>query len=317
MTSVAAVIGACQNGTIITLESWITDALSIEAMASLITVARTSELRTVFSTVAGLTHTLAINTHTTAVTVVGTCELATILSGKTFVTIAGTVDAASTVIAVVRTDEFGAVEACPRFITNTLIVYTSSTAQAVVEAVGLRAVLTDEALLAQARPFNTVAVVSTVQQTELNTTVITTEALEAFAFAIQAATLVLAVIGALRFSAVGTLPPQFTDTAAGFAAPVPTAITVRLCGYLTCNVSSTAAFSTTTLFSQSRQLRLQHLQPVQDILDVWQLAVTATCLLGDVDAVSENNLIITIHCMLHVLRVLHVHVLVFGFCATG
>lgn len=76
-------------------------------------------------------------------------------------------------------------------------------------------------------------IVSTVQQTELNTTVITTEALEAFAFAIQAATLVLAVIGALRFSTVRTLPSQFADTAAGLTAPVPTAITVWLCGYLT------------------------------------------------------------------------------------
>ena len=80
-------------------------------------------------------------------------------------------------------------------------------------------------------------------------------------------------------------------------------------------MSSTAACSTTALLPQTRQLRFQHLQPVQDILDVWQLVVATTCLLGDVDAVGENNLIVTIHRVLHVLGV-HWGALVFDVFAS-
>lgn len=75
---------------------------------------------------------------------------------------------------------------------------------------------------------------------------------------------------------------------------------------LTCNLSSTAAWPTGALLPQTGQLRLQHLQPVEDILDVWQLVVTATGLFGDTDAVCENDLIVAIFCVLHVLGVLHV-----------
>lgn len=77
------------------------------------------------------------------------------------------------------------------------------------------------------------AVVTTVQQAELNTTVIPTKALKTFTFAIHAAALVLAVVGALRFGAVGTLPSRLTCAAAGVSAPIPPAVTVGLCGHFT------------------------------------------------------------------------------------
>lgn len=77
------------------------------------------------------------------------------------------------------------------------------------------------------------AIVTAVQQAELNSTVIPTKALKAFTFAIHTAALVLAVIGAFRFGAVGALPSGFTSTAAGVSAPVPMTITVGLCGQIT------------------------------------------------------------------------------------
>lgn len=73
----------------------------------------------------------------------------------------------------------------------------------------------------------------------------------------------------------------------------------------TCNLSSTADRPAAALVPQTGQLRLQHLQPVQDILDVRQLVVATARLLGDVDAVGEDNLIVPVHRMLHVLGVLH------------
>lgn len=116
-------------------------------MASLIAVLGTGELRAILSTVAVLAHTLAIHTHATVVTVARTSELATVFSGVALFTVAGAIDTASTIITVIWTDEFGAVKACPWLVANTLIFHAASTAQAVVEAVGLAAVLTDEALL--------------------------------------------------------------------------------------------------------------------------------------------------------------------------
>lgn len=75
----------------------------------------------------------------------------------------------------------------------------------------------------------------------------------------------------------------------------------------TCSLSSTTAGSTGALLPQTRQLRLQHLQSVQDVFDVRQLVVTATGLFGDVDTVSENNLVVAIDRVLHVFGALHVH----------
>lgn len=168
-----------------------------------------------------------------AVTVARTCEITTVFPTVTFFTVAGAVDTASTVIAVIRTDEFGAVKARPWLIANTLILHAASATQTVVEAVGLGAVLTYETFLTEAGPFDTVAVVTTVQQAELNTTVITSKALKAFTFAFHTATLVLTVVGALRFGAVGALPSGLTYAAASFSTPVPTTTTVGLCGHFT------------------------------------------------------------------------------------
>lgn len=77
------------------------------------------------------------------------------------------------------------------------------------------------------------AVVTTIQQAELNTAVVPTKALKAFTFAIHTAALVLAIVGALRFGAVGALPSLFTYTAAGVSTPVPTSITIGFCGHFT------------------------------------------------------------------------------------
>lgn len=77
------------------------------------------------------------------------------------------------------------------------------------------------------------AIVTAIQQAELNTTVIPTKTLKAVTFAIHTTALVLAVIRALKFGAVGALPSRLTYAAAGVTAPVPTTITVRLCGHFT------------------------------------------------------------------------------------
>lgn len=95
------------------------------------------------------------------------------------------------------------------------------------------AVLTNEALLTEARAINTVAIVTTVQQAQLNTAVVPTKTFKALTFAIHTAPLVLAVVGALRFSAVGALPARLTYAAAGVSAPVPMSVTVGLCRYFT------------------------------------------------------------------------------------
>ena len=76
--------------------------------------------------------------------------------------------------------------------------------------------------------------------------------------------------------------------------------------YCTCNLSSTAAGSTATLFSEAGQLRLQHLQPAQDVLHVVHGVVTAARLLGNVDAVGEHDLVLPVHRVLQVLCGLHV-----------
>lgn len=176
---------------------------------------------------------MATNTHATVVTVSRTSELTTVFSSIALFTKAGAVDAASAVIAVIWTDEFRAVEARPWLVANTLIIYAVPPAQAVVEAVGLGAILTNEALITEAGPVDTVTIVTTVQQTKLSSAVIPTKALKALTFAIHTAALVLAVVGALRFGAVGALPSGLTYTAACVSAPVPTAITVGLCGHFT------------------------------------------------------------------------------------
>lgn len=70
------------------------------------------------------------------------------------------------------------------------------------------------------------AVVTAIQQAELNAAVVPAEALKALTFAIHTAALVLAVAGALGFGAVGALPSRLTQAAAGFGTPVPTTTTV-------------------------------------------------------------------------------------------
>lgn len=77
------------------------------------------------------------------------------------------------------------------------------------------------------------AIVAAVQQAKLNTAVVSTKALKAFTFSIHTAALVLAVVGALRFGTVGALPSRFAYTAASVSTPVPTAITIGLCGHFT------------------------------------------------------------------------------------
>lgn len=144
------------------------------------------------------------------VTVARTCEITTVFPSVAFVTEAGAINAAPAVVAVIRTDEFGTVEARPWFITDTLILHTATAAQTIVEAVGLGAVLTDETFLTQAGSLDAVAVVTTVQQTELNAAIVPAKALKAFTFAIHTATLVLAVTGALGFGAVRALPSWLT-----------------------------------------------------------------------------------------------------------
>lgn len=78
------------------------------------------------------------------------------------------------------------------------------------------------------------AVVAAVQQAELGAAVVPTETPEAFASAVQAATLVLAVTGTLGLAAVLALPAWLTGAAAGVAAPVATAVAVRFGGNFTC-----------------------------------------------------------------------------------
>jgi len=95
-------------------------------------------------------------------------------------------------------------------VTNTLIFHTTPAAQAVVEAAGLGTVLTDEAFLTETRPLEAMAIAAAVQQAEFNAAVIPIKTLKTFTSAINAATLVLAVVGTLRFCAVGALPSWFT-----------------------------------------------------------------------------------------------------------
>lgn len=78
------------------------------------------------------------------------------------------------------------------------------------------------------------AVVAAVQQAELGAAVVSTETLEAFASAVQAATLVLAVAGTLGLAAVLAFPSRLTHTAARVTAPVATATTVRFGGNFPC-----------------------------------------------------------------------------------
>lgn len=78
------------------------------------------------------------------------------------------------------------------------------------------------------------AVVAAVQQAELGAAVVSTETLEAFASAVQAATLVLAVAGTLGLAAVLAFPSRLTHAAARVTAPVATATTVRFGGNFPC-----------------------------------------------------------------------------------
>lgn len=73
----------------------------------------------------------------------------------------------------------------------------------------------------------------------------------------------------------------------------------------TCNLSSAAASPTAALLPQTRQLQLQHLQPIQDGFNVQQLVLTAARLLRDSDAVCKHNLVVAVFSVLYVLHVLH------------
>lgn len=75
-----------------------------------------------------MTHALAIHTHATVVAVARTSELTAVLPSEAVITIAGSIDAASAIVAVIWTDELGAVKARPWMVANTLILHTSSTA---------------------------------------------------------------------------------------------------------------------------------------------------------------------------------------------
>ena len=70
--------------------------------------------------------------------------------------------------------------------------------------------------------------------------------------------------------------------------------------------SSAAGRPAAALLPQAGQLCLQHLQPVQDVLDVGQVVVAAAGLLGDVDAVREHNLVVAVHRLLQLLGALDV-----------
>lgn len=119
-------------------------------------------------------------------------------------------------------------------VTNTFILHTVPTPKAVVEAVGLGAVFTNEAVLAETGPLHAVAIVTTVHQADFDAAIVPGETFEALALTIHAAPLILAVIGALWLCAVEALPSRFTGAAAAIRAPVSTPVTVRLCGQLTC-----------------------------------------------------------------------------------
>lgn len=78
------------------------------------------------------------------------------------------------------------------------------------------------------------AVVAAVQQAELGAAVVSAETLEAFASAVQAAALVLAVAGTVGLAAVLAFPSHLAEAAARVAAPVATAVTVGFGGNFTC-----------------------------------------------------------------------------------
>jgi len=70
--------------------------------------------------------------------------------------------------------------------------------------------------------------------------------------------------------------------------------------------SAAAGCPAVALLSQAGQLRLQHLQTVQDVLDVGQMVVTTARLLGDVDAMREHDLVVAVQRLLQLLGALDV-----------
>lgn len=213
----------------------VADTHPVEARASAVTVVEAGEVRAVFSAEAGNADTLAIYTETVAMAVVWTGAFPTVLPGVSLVAVAGAIHTASTVEAVFGADEFRAVEAGPGFITQTVSVVTAAAASAVVEALGFRAVFSEETVRTNANTTHTLSVGSTVHRADSECAVFSGEALEALALPVNAAALVLTVIGTLGFGAVGSLPASLTCAATGFSTEVSTTVAVGLSSHLTFN----------------------------------------------------------------------------------
>lgn len=211
----------------------VADTHPVEARSSLVTVVEACEVRAVFAAEAGDADALAIYAETIAVAVVGTGAFSAVLPGVAFVAVAGAVLAASAVVAVFGADEFRAVEAGPGFVAHAVSVVAAAATQAVVEALGLRAVLAEETIRADANAAHALASRSAVHRASAEGAVFSGEALEALALSVNAASPVLAVVGTLGFSAVGSLPAGLTNTVAGSSAVVSMAVAVRFSSHLT------------------------------------------------------------------------------------
>lgn len=111
--------------------------------------------------------------------------------------------------------------------------FTAATARAVVQALAFGAVPAEEAFRTDAGPSDAPAVGSAFHRTGLGRAVFSPEAFEAFARSVNAAAPILAGPGAVQFGAVGSPPAGFTFAAAGLAAVVSVAVTVRSDGHFT------------------------------------------------------------------------------------
>lgn len=196
-----------------------------------------------------------------------------------------------------RTDELGAIKSGPGFVADTLAINAAAASQTVVEAIRLCTIVSGEAFIANAHSVNATAVLTAVNRTGLHAAVFTHEAIETLALSVNAAALVAAVSGAVGYGAVGALPSGLADAAAGVRAVVSMTAAVGLRSYSTCGLSAAAGGFCGALLSECRQLALQHLQTIQELLQVRQSLRTATRLLGDVDAVGEDDLITAVQCV--------------------
>lgn len=164
----------------------------------------------------------------------GAGALAAVLPGVSLVAVAGAVRAASAGEAAFGAEELRAVGSGPRLVARADFAFAAAAAPAVVQALGLGAVLAEEALGADAGPGNTPTVGSAGRRAGLGLAVLSPEAFQAFTRPVYAAAPGLAVPGAVRLAAVGSPPAWLTRAAAGLAAVVSVAVTVGSSGHVLC-----------------------------------------------------------------------------------